>query len=107
MTNSTHDLMCQRQYLLGKVVQLKVGEEDSRLGIWRVISLLDGNQLDEVGSFFDFGVLRAAIHQHVHDLVVPVSAWRWTERKCVIIIMIIVHGRWKWRVGSKATTNEP
>ena len=107
MTNSTHDLLCQRQYLLGKVVQLKMGGEDSRLGIWRVISLLDGNQLDEVGSFFDFGVLRAAIHQHVHDLVVPVSAWRWTERKCVIIIMIIVHGRWKWRVGSKATTNEP
>ena len=78
MTNSTNDLLCQRQYLLGKVVQLKVGEEDSRLGIWRVISLLDGIQLDEVGSFFAFVVLRTAIDQHVHDFVVPVSAWRWT-----------------------------
>ena len=93
MTNSANDLLCQRQYLLGKVVQLKMGEEDSRLGIWRVISLLDVIQIEEVGSFFAFVVLRAAIHQHVHDLVVPVSAWRWTERKCVIII--IVNGRWK------------
>ena len=54
-------------------------EKDPRFGTWRVTSLLDRGQLQEISSCLSLVVLRAALDQHVDDLVVPVSSYRQKE----------------------------